>query len=160
MKRVAERWTPRLAAAVLVAGVTAFAVVKLTGSSAPPPHRASRLSAGEAHLVLTFLDTAVARTHLERAWAIVTPELKQGMSLAEWKKGTIPVVPYPVREANVGMTTVESFTDTAHLAVKFSPLPGSVARPATFTIDLRKVNGTWLVAAWAPSSSVTPHKGK
>ena len=160
VKGVAERWRPWLAAAVLVAGVTAFAVVKFTGPNASPPHRASKLSAEEARVVYAFLDTAVAREHLDRAWGIVTPELRQGMSLAEWETGTIPVVPYPVREANVGMTTVESFTDTAHLDVKFSPFAGSVARPATFALDLRKVNGKWLVASWAPTSVVAAHKGK
>ena len=162
MKAFLERWAPWLAAAVLVAGVVSFAVVKLTGSSStsPPPHRASRLSAAELNLAYSFLDTAVARKDLGRAWGLVTPELKQDMSLAEWKTGTIPVVPYPVSQANVGMSTVESFTDTASLHVAFTPRPHTAASPATFTLDLQNVHGRWLVSGWQPSSTVAPHSGK
>jgi hypothetical protein len=41
--KLVERWAPWVAAAVLVAGVVAFAVTKLTESTtaAAPPHRAA-----------------------------------------------------------------------------------------------------------------------
>ena len=162
MKAFLERWVPWLAAAVLVAGVVSFAVVKLTGSSpaSPAPHRAARLSTAETKLAFAFLDTAVARENLGRAWGLVTPELKQGMSLAEWETGMIPIVPYPVAEANVGMTTVESFTDVASLRVEFSPLPHTPARPAAFTLDLQNVDGRWLVSGWQSTSAIVPGSGK
>ena len=147
---------------MLVAGVAAFVSTRYTGSaSAPaPPHRAAPLATAELQLVYEFLGTAVARKHLDRAWNIVAPELKQGMSLDEWKTGTIPVVPYPVAQASVAVHTVNSFTDAAHLRVTFAPRAGATVKPATFAVDLRNVDGHWLVSAWQPSSVVGPGAGK
>lgn len=161
MRAFADRWLPWVAAAVLVAGIAAFAITRLDRSSpAPaPPHRAAKLTAAELNVAYAFLDTAVARKHLDRAWAIVAPELKDGMSLEEWKKGTIPVVPYPVGEANVSLTTIGSFTDAAQLRVTFVPRAGTKAAAATFMLGLRNVGGHWLASAWQPSSPVAPHKG-
>jgi hypothetical protein len=162
LKAVAERWAPWVAAVVLVAGIAAFVATRHSGSSSAPlpPHRASQLVAAERRVAQEFLDTAVARKHLDRAWAIVAPELKQGMTLAEWKTGTIPVVPYPVAQAGVALRVVSSFTDVAHLQVTFVPRSGTKAQAATFALGLRKVDGRWLVSAWQPSSAIVPHKGK
>jgi len=118
------------------------------------------LVAAERRVAYEFLDTAVARKQLERAWSIVTPELKQGMSLDEWKTGTIPVVPYPVAEAKVVLRVVDSFTDTARLRVTFLPRPGAKAQSASFSLDLRNVGGRWLVSSWQPSSVIGPPAGK
>lgn len=162
MKARAERWAPWLAAAVLVAGIAAFAATRHSGSSSTPapPHRASRLVAAERRVAYEFLGTAVARKHLDRAWASVAPELKQGMTLDEWRTGTIPVVPYPVGQAQAILRVVSSFTDVARIQVTFVPKSGTTAQAATFTLGLRKVGGRWLVSAWQPSATVVPHKGK
>jgi hypothetical protein len=156
-----ERWAPWLAGAVLVAGIAAFAITRLDhASSTPaPPHRAAPLTAAELEVAHAFVDTAVARKHLDRAWEIVAPELKQGMSLDEWKTGTIPVVPYPVGEANVTLKVVNSFTDTAQLQVNFLPRAGSKASAAAFNLGLRKIDGRWLASGWQPTSTVVPPKG-
>jgi hypothetical protein len=161
LKAAAERWAPWLAAAVLAAGIAAFAVTRHSGSSSTPtpPHRASQLVAAERRVAYEFVDTAVARKHLDRAWAIVAPELKQGMTLDEWKTGTIPVVPYPVAQAIVTLRVVSSFTDVARLQVTFAPRSGTKAQAATFALGLRNVDGRWLVSAWQPSSAIVPQKG-
>jgi hypothetical protein len=161
MRALADRWLPWLAAAVLVAGIVAFAITRYdnTSPAPPPPHRAAPLTAAELQVAHAFLDTAVARKHLDRAWGIVAPELKQGMSLEEWNTGTIPVVPYPVGDANVTLKPVGSFTDVAQLRVTFVPHAGTKAAAATFMLGLRNVDGHWLASAWQPSSPVAPHKG-
>jgi hypothetical protein len=158
----AQRWAPWIAVAVLVAGIVAYAVTKLSDSTpaAAPPHRAAPLAAIERKTALEFIDTAVARKHLARAWTITAPELKQGMSLAEWKTGTIPVVPYPVDQAVARLKVVSSFTDTAHMSVSFLPRTGTKAQAASFRLDLRNVDGKWLVSSWLPSAAVVPPKGK
>jgi hypothetical protein len=161
MRVLVERWAPWLAAAVLVAGIAAFAITKVTHASPAPtlPLRAAPLTAAERRVAYAFLDTAVARKHLDRAWGIVAPELKAGMSLDQWKTGTIPVVPYPVGAATVLMKTVNSFTDTAQLSVTFVPHSGTKAPAASFTLGLRKVDGRWLASAWQATSTIAPHKG-
>jgi hypothetical protein len=157
-----ERWAPWIAGAVLVAGIVAFAVTKLTDSTpAPaPPHRAAPLAAAERRVATEFVDTAVARNDLDRAWGITAPELKQGMSLDEWKTGTIPVIPYPVASAHVRYRVVNSFTDTAQIQVTFVPRSGTTATAAAFQLGLRKADGSWLVSSWLPTSTVVPPKGK
>jgi hypothetical protein len=161
LKARLERWAPWLAAVVLVAGIAAFAATRLTGgSSAAPPHRRAPIEAAERRVALDFIATAVARRNLGRAWDLVTPELKQGMTLEQWKSGTIPVVPYPVAQARMLVRPVSSFTDAGTLSVTFLPRSGTTARAARFTLDLRKDGGRWLVSGWRPTSTVTPPSGK
>ena len=152
---------PWLAAAVLIAGIATFAATRHHGTAASPvlPHRSATFTAAERSVAYEFVATAVARKQLARAWAIAAPELKQGMSLDEWKTGTIPVVPYPVGQARPVYHVINSFTDTASIQVDFVPRAGSSAHAAAFALDLRNVVGHWLVSAWQPTSTIAPHKG-
>jgi hypothetical protein len=161
MARV-ERWTPWIAAAVLAAGVVAFAITKLSDSHAAPASasRAAPFTQAERSVAREFVATAVARKQLDRAWQIAAPELKQGMSPAEWRTGTIPVVPYPVSQAVARLRVIDSSTDAAQVAIDFLPRSGTTAQAATFRLGLRKVGGAWLVSSWAPSAAVGPPQGK
>jgi hypothetical protein len=158
----AQRWAPWVAVAVLVAGIVAFAVTKLSDSkpAAVPPHRPAPLAAVERTVAREFVDTAVARKHLDRAWAITAPALKQDMTHDEWMTGTIPVVPYPVDQAVAQLKLVSSFTDTAQFTVNFLPRTGAKAQAASFRLELSKVDGKWLASSWLPSAAVVPPKGK
>jgi hypothetical protein len=162
VRTLAERWVPWLAGGVLIAGIGAYALTHWGKSSSGPVivQRATPLAPAERRVATEFVDTAVARKHLDRAWAISGPELKQDLSLSEWKTGSIPVVPYPVAEAKVLLRTVDSFTDAARLRVSFVPRAGAKATAATFILGLTKVNGHWVVNSWDPSSVVEPQQGK
>ena len=155
-----ERWAPWIAGAILVAGVVAFAVTRLDRGASAPPHRKAPLAAAERSVALEFVATAVARHDLARSWDIVAPELKQGMSRAEWNTGTIPIVPYPVAQARIVIRPVSSFTDAGQIRVTFVPRAGATAQAATFTLGLRMQGGRWLVSSWLPTSTVMPHSGK
>jgi hypothetical protein len=156
-----QRWAPWIAAAVLVAGIVTFGVTKLSDSSpaAAPPHRAAPVTADERNVAREFIDTAVARKNLARAWEIVAPELKQDLTLEEWKTGTIPVVPYPVDQSVAQLKLVSSFTDTVRFHVNFLPRTGAKAKAASFQLDLRKIDGKWLASSWLPNAVVVPPKG-
>ena len=160
--RVVQRWAPWIGVAVLVAGIGAYAATRNSGASPAPraSHRVAPLAQSERAVALEFVHTAVARKRLGRAWDISAPELRQDMSLAQWRTGTIPVVPYPVAEAVVRLKVVSSFADTARLEVDFLPRSGTTTRPAKFALDMRSVGGSWLVTAWQPTSTVVPPKGK
>jgi hypothetical protein len=155
-----EKWAPWAAGAVLVAGVASYAIVHFTGGkAAAPPHVLSKLQPVERRVALEFIDTAVARRRLDRAWDLAAPELKRGTTRAEWLAGTMRVVPYPVAKAHVVLAVVSSYTDRARLNASFVPRPGTKAKPQTFTLDLRNVDGRWLVSAWQPSETIRPPKG-
>src|SRR5437870_4017395 len=123
--RRARFWLPWVSGLVLLAGIIAalVAFVGNTGHSQALPLRttppqievqptkapltsAARLVAGR------FIQTAVARNHLAEAWKLTAPSLKAGVSYAQWLKGDIPVVPYPVDEVRLAPMKIDySYTD-------------------------------------------------
>jgi hypothetical protein len=105
-----------------------------------------------------FILTAVARKNLVESYALTHPDLRQGLSLQEWKTGNIPVTPYPTAEIDGAAFKIdESYPDRAILEVALLPKEGSAVRPQIFYIGLRKVGqGTaakWMVDYWVPRGS-------
>ena len=102
-KQVRDRIVLGVAALLLVIGAIAF--LQSRTDAGPSPTRASEvpgytpaptteaLKAGgklepEAHKVaVRFIETAVGRTALDEAWALATPELRSGVTLAQWRTG-------------------------------------------------------------------------
>src|SRR5207244_10735819 len=47
-----------------------------------------------------FIDTAVARKDVDRAWGLVTPTLRAGYTRKQWDTGDLPgIPPFPVASA-------------------------------------------------------------
>lgn len=161
---------PWLSALVLVAGVVAFAGTYFTGDSSEDKAAAPKPASTPAHpakagkpafdasarqIARAFISTAVARKNLEASWPLLHADIKQGMTLAEWETGEIPVVPYPVGDLNKAQFSVdEAYEDTLLLEVALVPEPGAEVNPGVFHLGLRAVgNGTnrhWLVDYWMP----------
>ena len=161
-----------ISGAVLVIGIAAFLFVFLsrgTGSgqassaqlstvSSPPASTAQAApkkvapSAAALKVARTFLETAVLRKNLDVAYGLVGPDLKGGMSLAQWEKGNIPVAVYPARDAKTAKFVVESsHPNQLMLQVGLHPRKGSGVKPLTFAVGLERVGGKngkpahWLV---------------
>jgi hypothetical protein len=171
-------WMPWLAAVVLAVGV-AVAIVTFagggssddtaatpaSGAGAPVVETKSPLSAAAQRVAKRFILTAVARRNLGEAYALAGPELLQGMSRAQWAKGEIAVVPYPVardgvREMKVGY----SYTDHALLEFLLVPRRGEDVKPQRFAMELRARGPAqakrWLVVNWVPlGTPPTPRTG-
>jgi hypothetical protein len=100
-----------------------------------------------------FVTHAVARRRVDLAYDLVDPNLKAGMTRAEWSKGAIPVVPFPVDEAR--WKVEYSYGDALGLQVLLLPTAKSKLRPAVFAMELTPTgNGKahrWLVSSWAPT---------
>jgi len=159
VRRFAERWLPWIAGAVLLAGIAAFAVSRLDSGSSKSSAAASKqvpLSNAAKQVAFRFVDTAVARKHLAESYRLVTPTLRQGLTLAQWKTGTIPVQPYPVGEAAQRWHIRNSFPDSAQLEVAFVPKPGTSADSELYTVGLRKLGGRWLVDSYQSRESIRP----
>jgi hypothetical protein len=107
---------------------------------------AARKVAGE------FILTAVARKDLAKSYEITHPELRQGMTLAQWKTGNIPVIPYESGGLEFASFKVDhSFTDEVVLEVLLVPKASSKVKPASFLIGLKRVGGDkgpWKVYYW------------
>ena len=104
----------------------------------------------------TFMETAVLRKNLSVAYPLVNHDLKGGMTLKQWDKGTIAVMPYPGENVkSAGFEVVDSYKTQMLLIVDLVARPGTHVRPhLPFWIGLvrahNKPNGHWLVNYWLP----------
>jgi len=102
-----------------------------------------------------FVETAVKRDHAEQAYELVGPNLRNGTTLAHWRDGDIPVVPYPVDAARWQFDY--SYVDEIGLQVAVFPAAGETVRPMIFNMSLRAVGEgakrRWLVDSWSPRGS-------
>ena len=100
-----------------------------------------------------FVTHAVARRKEEQAYDLAAPSLKAGITRAQWSRGDIPVVPFPVEEARWKLEY--SYEDAVGLQVLLFPTPKSGLRPSVFNMELtpsrRGGRQRWLVSSWAPN---------
>ena len=163
MRAAAEKWAPWAAGLVLLAGAASFTATRLAGSSPPAPAGSAQLAVpldpAARAVAKEFVATAVARRHLDRAWALAAPALRGDLTRAEWGTGNIPIQPYPVGEATVAWAVEQSFADSALLRLSFLPRQGARVQPGDFTLGLTRIAGRWRVASYAPSATITPSQG-
>ncbi|HXV03180.1 MAG TPA: hypothetical protein VFP24_06375 [Gaiellaceae bacterium] len=166
------RWRKRLAwlgAAALLVGAALMVSVRYSNSGREEPEEAAVGAPQEAqvyhepkHIRLTraqrakvlataanFVSHAVARQGVEQAYDLTHPMLRQGMSRAEWRGGTIPVEPFPVGEARWKL--VYAYEDAIGLQVLLFPTAKSGLRPAVFDMELAPLGRRYLVSSWAPT---------
>jgi hypothetical protein len=116
----------------------------------------------EVNAVLTaFVRHAVRRDNPAAAWDLATPALKAGQTRAEWRRGDLPVFPFPakVNEAT-GWYAVESFEDDL-LVTLVMHAPARTKRGAiAYQVELKRVgvgnDRRWLVNSFVPERVYTP----
>ncbi len=120
-----------------------------------PPIPVKMAAAERRQVIATaarFVETAVKREHAEEAYELAGPNLRNGTTLAHWRNGDIPVVPYPVDDARWKFDY--SYTDEIGLQVAVFPEAGQAVRPMVFNMSLRAVGAGakrhWLVDSWSP----------
>jgi hypothetical protein len=112
-------------------------------------------SAGALKVARTFLETAVLRKNLDAAYGIVGPNLKGGMTLAQWRTGNIAVVGYPAANAKTAKLVVKSsHKNEVRLLVELVPQKGSGVRPLAFFLNVDRIGGKWLVNYWLADYSI------
>jgi hypothetical protein len=82
-----------------------------------------------------FVGTAVARCRVGDSWDLAGPSLRQGVSRDEWRRGEIPIVPYPAARHGRGSWDLVnySYRNRVGLEVLLFPRPGSGYSMATQT---------------------------
>ncbi len=129
----------------------------------PARHRLTKSERNEVRRVtLVFIGSAVARKHLDDSYDLVAPDLREGLTKAEWRTGNIPVVPYPA-QAIIRWTLEYSFENDVAYEVVLAGKPGTLPKGKTFFIELRRfprVRPDWLVESWTPTgiSNDTPQE--
>jgi hypothetical protein len=168
---------PWVSGLILVAGIVAFSTVYLfdtgtsveqkitvreTGPAIVPEEKPTvALDPAAKQVAGRFILTAVARRSLGESYTLTHPELRQGLSLSEWKTGNIPVQYYPADAIDKATFKIdESHADEALLEVALVPKKGADVKPQIFFIGLKKVAGKWMVNYWAPRAGLSaPNAG-
>jgi hypothetical protein len=98
-----------------------------------------------------FVRTAVARCDVGASWNLAGPSLREGTSRAEWRKGEIPIVPYPAARHGQGSWDLVdySYRNRVGLEVMLFPKPRSGYSMASAQTELvRGRDGRWRVDYW------------
>jgi hypothetical protein len=100
----------------------------------------------------TFVPAAVERKDPPSAYRLATPQLRKSATRAEWRRGDIPVYPYPASEQR-DWTLNFSFPGHVSLDLFVQPRKGADVGPIAFTVELRRGAGRhWLVDSFFPTA--------
>jgi hypothetical protein len=165
-----RRLAPWIGGLLLVGGIAA-AIVAFVPNRDPAPQVISKtpprvavkqktvpLGAAQKSVARTFLKTAVARVDLAAAWKISGPNIRGGLTHAEWMTGNIPVIPYPIKSLATARFKIDwSYPNEAVLEVALLPKAGATIKPQLFVLGLKRVPGPggtrhWVVDNWVPRS--------
>ena len=90
--------------------------------------------------------TAVRRDHPERAWPLASAALRSGTTLADWKAGTLPFAPFPVRSARWNLAY--SVVGEVGLDVLVEPTDPQI-RPLVNRLTLVRSTGSRKPSGWS-----------
>jgi hypothetical protein len=168
VSRRSRRWLFFGSGLVLVAGIVAVLVVFVgntgTKESAPFENRPVQvpqkpkqvpLPAEARKVAGRFILTAVQREHLDEAWKLAGPSLRNDITYKQWLSGNIPVVPFGAKIDVAPMKVDLSTKDHAYLEVALVPVKGSKVETEIFDLELRLINNKWVVESWTPRARPT-----
>lgn len=163
--RVRRRIFVVLPVLVIAGGI---AVALIVGNTAKPPYPLTNrppilspksepmeLTAADRKSILAvgrlFVLTAVERKHPERAWPLASPALRHGTTLADWKAGTLPFSPFPVRTARWALAySVVGEVGLDVLVESTDPEVKPLLHRLTLVPTTRRSGPAWLVDGWTP----------
>ena len=100
------------------------------------PFTASKRNAVSSVLA-RFIDGAVARHDLARTWDLAGPGLRSGVTYEEWRRGEIPIVPYPASRRGAGTWNVVNYSYRNRVGLELLLVPtSSKGQAATVETDL------------------------
>jgi len=126
-------------------------VPQLAGQERQVPLR--RADRREINRVLAaFIPAAVERKDPLAAYHLATPAMRESATLAEWKRGDIPVYPYPASERR-SWTLNFSYPGQINFDLFVQPKKNADVGPIAFTVEMRRGKGRhWLVDSFFPTA--------
>jgi hypothetical protein len=137
---------------VIVIGAVAAALGTAAPAGAAGPSIPKAQLRAIRVLLRSFVPEAVGRVHPGRAWDLATPAMRSTTTRAEWRQGTLPVFPYPVRETTYGIRPIAVTPTDVTFDLMIQPKPGSNAGVEVYTTEVRRIGGRWLVDSMAASA--------
>lgn len=158
-----------LVVVVLVTVVVLLAFFRNTGHSTQRPlndkpvvvlHNPKRVAAtpGEQaaaeRTLERFVQAAVLRRNPGSAWDLATPHMRVGGTQDEWRRGVIPVVPYPSAEyRSDGLTLKYSYRGVLGYDVLVLP-KSPKGDQLVYSCELHDRGGRWLVDFCFPRTTL------
>jgi len=102
-------------------------------------------------VLAAFIPAAVERKDPLAAYHLATPEMRKSATLAEWKRGDIPVYPYPAGERR-SWTLNFSYPDQVNFDLFVQPRKNADVGPIAFTVEMRRKANDWLVDSFFPTA--------
>ena len=141
---------------MMVGTAAAMLAAAVPGSAAQhptiPPSDLRQIRA----LLRQFVPAAVARDHPGRAWALAAPSMREGSTLAGWRKGDLPVFPYPAAGRGFGILPVTVEPNDVSFELMVRPKPGVNAGMQVFSTEVQRIDGQWRVAAMTTRAEFAP----
>jgi hypothetical protein len=146
----------------LIVVIALFTLIPSHGPTAPGPignEGPAQLAANTQAVKLTradrraidavldrFLPAAMERKDIDEGWALAGPEFKAGSTLAEWRRGNLPVPYYLAREKTFhAWQTIDSEKGYVIFNLIVHPAKGWNLAPYVFSGEVVKQHGRWLV---------------
>lgn len=99
-----------------------------------------------------FVPAAVERKDPATAYRLATASLRSSATRAEWRRGDMPVYPYPASDQR-DWTLNFSLPGHVSLDLFVQPKKGADVGPIAFTVELRRAAGRrWLVDSFFPTA--------
>ena len=103
-------------------------------------------------LLGTWVPAVVGRHDPIGAYALATPALRSTTTRAQWRRGELPVTPYPVGGRQFGIRPISVTPDDVIFDLMLQPRKGSNAGVEVYTTEVQRVGNRWLVASMYPTA--------
>jgi hypothetical protein len=121
------------------------------------PASAARISAADRAAINRTLDgfvnSAIKRKDVSASYELVTPNMRYGVTRADWNTGDLPVYPFPARGSTFHNWTVD-FVKPNDVGIEL--LLSSSKRnddSIQYFGEMKKLHGRWLVDSLSPSAT-------
>jgi hypothetical protein len=105
-----------------------------------------------------LMNAGVKREDPDAVYAFATPQLRSQATRAQWRRGDIPVYPYPALGKKFHGWTI-NYSQKNHLNVDLMVMPSknrSTLGPVALTLDLREIHDKWLIDGLFPVATFAP----
>ena len=146
--------------AVLVIGIFIFFERGPTAPKRGPVPGKAKVAASPAarRVARMFLETAVARKNLRVAYDISGPDLKAGVSRAQWITGNNPVTYYPAKNLKTAALKVKSSTkNRLWLEIGLVSDVSNSVKSLFVQMEVVRIRGKWLVNYFLSDIGTIPH---
>jgi len=110
-------------------------------------------------LLDTFVPAAVERRDPAKAYELVAPSFRAGVTRAGWNRGELPILPFDARdERHFGWILRSSFPREISVDVLLQPSRRETLGAQAFTVVFRPHGGRWLISEFVPVASFAPEK--